>query len=185
MRGREWQGWKRLRWGCRGRPLQQTPPAHTHTHPRRAGVDVSLKASHLHSEGRGLAEAADGGGCLSPRAARAARTSRDPRASVRRRPRSCPALNPGSPLHAVMPSLVGADRAGVRPGPAPGLPQPLFARPAALWLPNFILLSWSLPSWGLPLPSLPTQLLSPCLRISSSPLFLQGQLSRCGHPGWE
>lgn len=62
MRGREWQGWKRLRWGCRGRPLQQTPPAHTHTHPRRAGVDVSLKASHLHSEGRGLAEAADGGG---------------------------------------------------------------------------------------------------------------------------
>lgn len=166
VRGRERRGWKRLRWGCRGRPLQQTPPAHTHTHPRRAAVDVSLKASHLHSEGRSLAEAADRGS-RSPRCPHIRR----PRASERRRPRSVSRPHPGSPLQAVKPSLlVGADRAGKCPGPAPGLPQPLFAGPAALWLPNFILLSWSLPSWGHPLPSLPPQLLPPFLHpLLSSP----------------
>lgn len=95
-----------------------------------------------------------GGGCLSPLVAR---TSGDTRASERLQPRSLSRPHRDSPLHAVLPSLVGADRAGVRPGPAPGLPQPLFAGPAALWLLNFILLSWSLPSWGHPLPSLPTQ----------------------------
>ena len=94
MRGREQQGWKCLRWGCRGRPLRQTPLAYTHTHPRRAGVDVSLKASHLHSEGRGLAEAADRG-------------SQSP---------CCPHLR----RH---PSLRAAP-AAVRVLPSPGLPTP-------------------------------------------------------------
>lgn len=125
MRGREWQGWKRLRWGCRGRPLQQTPLAHTHTHPRRAGVDVSLKASHLHSEGRGLAEAADGGGCLSPRAARAARTSRDP-PSLRAAPAailSRPQPGLPTPRRHALPRWRGpswrASRARPRPPPTP------------------------------------------------------------------
>lgn len=118
MRGRERQGWKRLWWGCRGRPLQQTPPAHTHTHPRRVGVDVSLKASHLHSEGRGLAEAADPGVSV-PMLPAPQETPEPPQAAVRVPP------SPGlpTPRRHALPRWRGpswlASRARPRPPPTP------------------------------------------------------------------
>lgn len=118
MRGRELQGWKRLWWGCRGRPLQQTPPAHTHTHPRRAGVDVSLKASHLHSEGRGLAEAADPGVSVpmlpAPQETPRASASRGPCPALTRAPHSTPSCPP---------SLARTELACVQ-GPPPASPNP-------------------------------------------------------------
>ena len=76
------------------------PPAHTHTHadtlththPRWAGADVSLKASHLHGEGRGLAEAA-------ARGLRPLRPSApgDPKLRSRRRLRAVSRPHPSSP----------------------------------------------------------------------------------------
>lgn len=134
---------------CSRRPL----PAHTHTHPRRAGVDVSLKASHLHSEGRGLAEAADRGVAVPT----LPHTSGDP-PSLRAAPAAVRVPpSPGLPTpgrHALPPRWRGPSWHASRARPRPP-PQPLFAGPAALWLPNFILLSWSLSSWGHPLPALP------------------------------
>lgn len=118
--------------GARGRPLQQQhPPVHTHTHadtlththPRWAGADVSLKASHLYCEGRGLAEAADRG--LRAQVPAPWETPSF-RAAGGRGP--CPALTlPPLPQAALPFFPLGADRAGVGPGPAPGLPQPPIA----------------------------------------------------------
>lgn len=134
--GRKTRGWEqrgpareRPRGGRPGSPLP--PPrahsharGHTHAHaPRRAGADVSLKASHLHSEGRGLAAAAERG--LRPHVP-APRETPSFGAAGGRGP--CPALTPAPLPQAALPSLpFGADRAGAGPGPAPGLPQPLIA----------------------------------------------------------
>lgn len=178
--GRAAEGWKEGA-GAGAARLETTPvgmpgsppcsrlPLHTLTRtPRRAGVDVSLKASHLHSEGRGLAEAADRGS-RSPRCPHLRR----PRASERRRPRPVSRPHPGSPLRAVMPSPPRwrgpswpASRARPRPPPAPlrGARSPMAAKLHFAFLePAFL---------GAPSPFAPPSVASPLSLhplLSSSP----------------
>lgn len=173
-------------------PAASTPsPAHTHTHadtlththPRWAGADVSLKASHLHCEGRGLAEAADPG-----LRAQVPAPWETPSLGAAGGRGPCPALTPAPLPQAALPSLsLSADRAGVGPGPAPGLPQPPIAgarRPPAAELRLAFLEPRLL---GAPTPN--TISVSPLFSPSPPSFFLllsvlQSQLSRCWRPGW-
>ena len=176
--GRKTQGWEpqglgpeRGWWGRPGSPPAAAPtPLHTlnthadtltHTHPRWAGADVSLKASHPHGEGRGLAEAADRG--LRPHVP-APRETPSFRAAGGLGP--CPALTP-APLPLPPPSPSALTELARVQGPPPASPSPPSLGPAALWLPNCFSLSWRLPSWGHPLPSLSPPLVPPFLSIPS------------------
>nr|XP_054100398.1 collagen alpha-1(I) chain-like [Callithrix jacchus] len=131
-------------WGdAWGRPF--SPPhahsharGHTHAHaPRRAGADVSLKASHLHSEGRGLAAAAERG--LRPHVPAPWETPSF-RAAGGRGP--CPALTPlPSPRPPCPPSPSARTGLARIQGPPLASPSPSSLGPAALGLPNCVSLS--------------------------------------------
>lgn len=132
-RGRKTLGWEQRGRdregrgsGCPGSPpasaLPSTPLADTltHTHPRWAGADVSLKASHLHREGRGLVEAADRG--LQPHVA-APRETPSFGAAGGRVP--CPALTPlPSPRPPCPPSPSARTELAWGQGPPPAFPRP-------------------------------------------------------------
>lgn len=180
-----------LRVGAPGvAPCSSThPPAHTHTHadtlththPRWAGADVSLKASHLHGEGRGLAEPVDRG--ARPQVPAPPVT---PSFGAAGGLGPCPALTPAPLPQAALPSLpLCSDRAGKGPGPAPGLPQPPIAGargPPAAKL-HFAFLEP--PFLGAPTPFPPPRLLFPPFSPSSPSsllTLLQSQLSRCWRP---
>ncbi|XP_021109552.1 collagen alpha-1(I) chain-like [Heterocephalus glaber] len=187
--GRKTRGWEQRAGNGAGGdagvvPCSSPPPAHTHarghTHahaPRRAGADVSLKASHLHSEGRGLAEATDGVyGPTSPRPRRP--RASEPKAAAVRVPPSPRIPTPDRPG---LPPL----RRGLSWLASRARPQPLFAgarRPRAAEL-RFAFLE---PAFlGAPSPFSPPLCCFPLFSIHSvlAHSLLQGEW--CWHPGWE